>query len=219
MKILILTVCVNYIDYLSFCFTKNRESFDKHYYYIVTDSKDIATQNFCQQYNIRCFITDEFYANNQPLNRARAINTFFQSNTIEHDDFEYILFLDADCIIHNIKDPKGNSVIDAFINLPNKDAKFLYGSSRRIYNTLDDYNNNIFTRVNCNFIGFFQLFHKSKLNTLKEYKNVAVHDVWFADNFHYRYDIGLDVDHVGPMYMNWEGRQSKEWQGINNDKK
>jgi hypothetical protein len=211
MKILIITVCVNYIDYLSFCFEKNKELFKNHYYYIITDSKDVATKNFCQDNNIKYFITDEFYHENKPFNRGRAINTLFNSNSIEYNDYEYILFLDADCIINNITDPRGNSPIESFINQPDKDEQCLYGCARRVYDTLNHYNNSSFIRINCNFIGFFQLFHKSNFKYLDEYKNVSVHDVLFSERFKIKKDIGLDIDHVGPIYANWDGRQSKPW--------
>lgn len=215
MKILIISICVNYADYLEFCYLKNKPLIDNHYYVIVTDSQDTATINFCKTNNIKYFITDEFYTNGKPFNRARAINTLFQSGVITYNDFEYILFLDADCIINNITDNRGNSPIDIFMSLEDKDEKCLYGCARRVFNTLNNYYSKYYTHINCNFIGFFQLFHKSNLfyngRLLDEHKNVAVHDVLFADRFHNRYDLGLDVDHIGPIYTNWDGRQSTLW--------
>jgi hypothetical protein len=214
MKILIITVCVNYIDYLSFCFEKNKELFKNHYYYIITDSKDVATKNFCQDNNIKYFITDEFYHENKPFNKARAINTLFRKDIIQTDkqDFEYILLLDADCIIDNVKDSRGNSPLESFINMNDKDKNIncLYGCGRRIYNNMSDYNNSIYAQGSCNFIGFFQLFHKSNLfynsQYLFEFKNASYYDCEFSNRFACRKCISPDVDHIGPIYNNWDGR-------------
>ena len=220
MKILIITVCVNYIDYLSFCFEKNKELFKNHYYYIITDSKDIATQNFCKNNNIKHFITDEFYHENEPFNKARAINSLFRNNIIitEHQDFEYILLLDADCIIDNVKDSRGSSPIESFMNMSDRDPSYIYSCGRRIYNNMNNYNNGAYTQGFCNFIGFFQLFHKSNLfynfRYLHEFRNASYYDCEFSNRFAYRKCLSPDVDHIGPIYHNWDGRhpESLKWE-------
>lgn len=213
MKILIVTVCVNYSDFLKFCFEKNKNTLQNHYYYIVTDSKDVATIEFCKSENIHCFVTDEFYSNHCSFNKARAINTLFKSNYIEYTDFEYVLLLDADCIVGNITDPRADNIIDTFINLSDKDIGSLYSCGRRIYNTLNDYNSLKFIQGGCNHIGFFQLFHKSNLffnsKYLLEYRNASVYDCELAKTFRGKRCLPCDVDHIGPIYMNWDGRHPK----------
>jgi hypothetical protein len=214
MKLLIVSVCVNYLDFLSFCFNKNKDSIQQHYYCIITNTKDVATQDFCSQNHINCFATDEFYHNNQPFNKGRAMNFFFKEFNTAELDFEYVLLLDSDCIFDNITDSRGNNVINSFLDLPDKNSDCLYSCGRRIYNTISDYNNKNFIQGGCHHIGFFQLFHRSKLRDgLPEFRNASVYDCEFAKRFSCHKCLGCDVDHIGPIYTNWDGRNptSNKW--------
>lgn len=218
MKILIVTVCVNYLDFLSFCFEKNQNSLQKHYYYIITDSKDTATQEFAKSNNINYFVTDQFYTDYHPFNKARAINTLFREKLINDNlDYEYILLLDSDCIIDNLTDPRGNNILETFISLQDKNTEALYSCGRRIYNTIEDYNRGRFTQGGCHHIGFFQLFHKSNLfhnnKYLFEFRNASFYDCELSKNFRHKFCLPTDVDHIGPIYLNWDGRhpQSQIW--------
>lgn len=220
MKILIITVCVNYLDYLSFCFEKNKKALSQHYY-IITDTKDTGTQNFCKDNGINYFITNAFYDNYCSFNKARAINTFFkQQQDLSDLDFEYILLLDADTIINNLTDPRalGNkNLIDFFIDLPDKDENCIYGCGRRIFKNLDDYNSGRFIQDGCFQLGFFQLFHRSKMffnsEYLIEHRDASVYDCELVKKFNCKKCLALDTDHIGSIYMNWSGRhpQSQVW--------
>lgn len=213
MKILIISVCVDYLDYLSFCFEKNKEILLNNHYFIITTEKDTSTQKFCRQRNINCYITNEFYYNNNTFNKARALNSFFNDLSLKEDSYEYILLLDADCIIHNITDPRSTSIIDVFNQLSYKNNKCLYGCGRRIYNTFDDYINKKYIQEGCFNIGYFQLFHKSNLKNFFEFRNASFYDCAFADTFKEKKCLACDVDHIGPICMNWDGRhpQSQVW--------
>jgi len=209
MKLLIVSICVNYVDFLSFCFQKNQESLNNHYYNIITDSKDSDTQKFCYENNINYFVTDAFYAKNHKFNKGRAMNDFFDTKKFPQD-FEYVLLLDSDCIFNNVTDPRSNNVLDCFLNLTDKNQECLYSCGRRIYNTLKDYNNLKFIQGNCYHIGFFQLFHKSKLDLrIPEYRNASVYDCELSKKFTKHRCLPCDVDHIGPIYMNWDGRHPK----------
>jgi hypothetical protein len=214
MQLLIISVCVQYLDFLKFCFNKNKESIQQHHYFIITDSKDISTQEFCYQNTINYFITDEFYKNGDTFNKGRAINIFLKQQNLINYEYEYILFLDSDCIINDITDPRADNVLNNFISIDNKDTQCLYSCGRRIYNTLHDYNNNRFVQGGCNHIGFFQLFHKSHIKDgIPEFRNASVYDCEFTKRFSCKKCLSCDVDHIGPIYMNWSGRHphSKEW--------
>jgi hypothetical protein len=213
MKILIVSICVNYLDYLSFCFEKNKEILLNNYYFIITTEKDTSTQEFCRQNDISYYITNEFYNNHNPFNKARALNFFFKNLPIKEDSYEYILLLDSDCIISNITDPRSTSIIDTFNQLSDKSNECLYGCGRRIYNTFDDYKNKKYIQEGCHIIGYFQLFHKSNLKNFSESRNASVYDCMFADTFKQKKCLPCDVDHIGPIYMNWDGRhpESQIW--------
>lgn len=209
MKLLIVSICVNYLDYLRFCYQYNRDIVHKYDYNIVTDSKDLATKDFCHSNNISCFITDEFYYNYQPFSKGRALNTFFQQNQNKLSETDYVLLLDSDCIL--------SQTLDCFEALNEHDIECLYSCGRRIFNDLNSFNNNSYTQGGCNHIGFFQLFHKSRiLNNhapFYEHRNASFYDDHFARSFSKQKCLPKDVDHIGPIYMNWDGRhpQSKQW--------
>lgn len=221
MQILIVSVCVNYLDYLKFTFEKNKLILADHHYYIVTDQKDIATVEFCKTQDINCFTTNAFYDNWCPFNKARAINTFFkQQQDLSDLNFEYILLLDADTIISNLTDPRASenkNLINFFIDLPHKDENCIYGCGRRIFKNLDDYNSGRFRQDGCFQLGFFQLFHRSKVffnsEYLMEYRNASVYDCELLKKFNCKKCLALDADHIGSPYMNWSGRhpQSQVW--------
>lgn len=213
MKILIISVCVDYLDYLSFCFEKNKKILLNNYYFIITAEKDTSTQEFCRQNGINCYVTNEFYNDYNPFNKARALNSFFKNLPLKEDSYEYILLLDSDCIIYNITDERSLSIIDTFTQLPDKNNECLYGCGRRIYNTFDDYKNKKYIQEGCFNIGYFQLFHKSNLKNFSEFRNASVYDCMFANTFKQKKCLPCDVDHIGPVYMNWDGRhpQSQIW--------
>lgn len=212
MKIFIVSICVDYLDYLSFCFEKNKQTLKNNYYSIITAEKDKSTQKFCQENNINCYMTNEFYHNNNTFNKARALNAFFK-NTSGPDDYEYILLLDSDCIIANITDHRSNNIIDTFNKLSNKNYECLYSCGRRVYNTFNDYCQHKYMQEGCNHIGYFQLFHRSNLKVFFESRNASLYDCMFADTFKEKKCLPCDVDHIGPTYINWDGRhpQSQIW--------
>lgn len=237
MKLLIISVCVNYLDYLRFCFEKNKSTLLNHHYYIITDQNDTATAEFCKKQNINCFLTNEFYYKNSSFNKSRAINDFMltQQQVLGKLDFEYILLLDSDIIISNLIDDckfanknyllsqnikfklPNQNLIESFISLKNKDENCLYGCGRKVFRDINDYNRKIFIRENCRYFGFFQLFHRSKMffnsEYLVDYCNAAVYDSELLKKFNCKKDLGIDAYHIGLPNMNWNGRhpQSQQW--------
>lgn len=220
MNILVITVCVNYSDILEICVQKNIKSIDN--WFIITSSQDIATQNLCQKYNLKCYVTDVFYENNCNFNKSAAlnelINNLHSNKTL--DNFDCILLLDADIIL--------NDAIDTFIsyvstnNIDNA-KELLYGCSRKIFNSQEDYMNNNGRLEHTDFIGYFQLFFISKIkNDLNSNKlifhgntNASRYDDIFRDKYWprktQRQYLKSVVYHLGPIATNWDGRTSKIW--------
>lgn len=67
-----ITVCVNYSDILAITLQNNVKHFDRTV--VITDSKDIKTQDLCQEYpNVDVYITDAFYANGAKFNKGLAM--------------------------------------------------------------------------------------------------------------------------------------------------
>jgi hypothetical protein len=207
----IATVCVNYLDFLASAYKENAEALSGHDYWVITDSKDIKTQEFCSTNNISCHVTDSFYKNENTFNKGAAINSLFLSGKIDINSMEWVLMLDADIVVKNL------------IHIAwhfDKDKDCLYGCGRKIYNTRNDYANRNFAQGMCHFLGYFQLFHKDKIlkylsdnqGFLYEFRNGSYYDCEFAKRFECQKCLPEDADHLGPIYLNWDGRISPKWE-------
>lgn len=212
MKLLAVTVCVNYSDYLSFTWEKNKATLSKYDFWVITDSRDAETHLFCAINGINCFVTDTFYQNDNPFNKGAALNAFFLSDSINFDELEWILLMDSDIILN-----KSIEDFEFFESHKTKDLKKnLYSCSRKVYRTKKDYLENKYRWEVCHFIGYFQLFHKeiieskikNKEGIFVEFYNSAVYDMEFAKSFGDK-KVGLsDVCHLGEPCQNWDGRKT-----------
>lgn len=210
LRMLIVTVCVNYCDYLEMTWENNKEIISKFDYWVITDLKDKQTEQFCKNNRINLHKTDVFYQKGSSFNKGAALNHFFLNGSVNYKDIDWILLLDSDIIL--------NKSIESFIeilkqNPPGVDGN-LYSCSRKVYKTKEDYLNDNFWWEICHFIGYFQLFNKKiileklqkKENIFLEFHNSAVYDMEFANSFG-KNKVGLsDVCHLGIPCQNWDGR-------------
>lgn len=210
-SIVAISASVNYSKYLSFTYRFNQELLKNYIskYYIVTDFTDNQTYDFCKNNNIDCYRTDSYYSffgKPATMNRAGAINDLIINYEILKK-FQWILLLDADIILNS----------NLFSS--NKNINYLYGCSRKIYITEDDYmTERCAGEEPCKHLGFFQLFNIEYL--IEQYKqnkyswdqhffisnyNVATHDGLLANFFPNKIDCGT-VAHIGLPYKNWDGQ-------------
>lgn len=213
MSFTIATVCVNYVDFLKPAYEKNKQALFGHYYWVITSSEDLRTQEFCKDNNINCHVTDSFYKNGNTFNKGAAINSLFFDDRIKVglNNSEWVLMVDSDIVFRNLLDIASNF---------EKDKNCLYSCGRKIYNTKNDYLNNKYAQGGCNFLGYFQLFHKDKILSytdrnqgfLYEFRNGSYYDCEFAKRFECQRCLPEDVDHLGPIYLNWDGRISPLWE-------
>jgi hypothetical protein len=212
MNLTIVTVSVNYLDFLESAYYENKEKLNGLNYWVITDSKDIKTQKFCLNNQINCYVTDVFYKGGCPFNKGAAINELFiKSGKLNVDEMEWILLADADIIF---KETIQNA------NDMDKDPNCLYGCGRRIYDTKNQYLNKKYSQGMCHFLGYFQLFHINKIKNfllnqdgfLFEFRNSSYYDCEFAKKFECQKCLPSDVDHLGPIYLNWDGRISGKWE-------
>jgi hypothetical protein len=214
MPFTIVTVCVNYLDFLEPAYEQNKLVLSNHYYWVITSSADFKTQEFCQKNNIKYYITDSFYKNGNPFNKGAAINSLF----LESDQFkaclnnsDWVLMIDSDIIVKSLLDIAWDF---------HKDKNCLYSCGRKIYNTKNDYLNKKYIQGGCHFLGYFQLFHKDTIlfytdrnqGFLYEFRNGSYYDCEFAKRFECQKCLPEDVDHIGPAYLNWDGRISELWE-------
>ena len=91
MKVSVVSVCVNYADFLKISLPINKQIFSQMI--IVTDSRDLKTQEVCKKEGVTCIVTDVFYEKGK-FNKYAGINEGLKY--VKHD---WILFLDADIVL------------------------------------------------------------------------------------------------------------------------
>ena len=130
MKLIAISVCVNYSDFAAWTIPINKSLFDK--WYVVTDEGDIATKQLCNYWGIDCVQTSAFYENDSTFNKYAGINEALKK--IRADADVYIVFLDIDIMLS-----------------PN---------TRRVLENIDLKNNVLYgiDRVNCKGVSQFVTF-------------------------------------------------------------
>ena len=220
MKINIISVCVNYSDYLSFTYEYNKEEFVKHNYWIITHSKDTATINFCKQHNISYYTTNAFYQYGSIFNKAASMNNFCQEKYVDIlQDNSWTLFCDSDTIVA--------PVVKEFCEIiGHKKTECLYCANRWVCDNMDNFMNKKckFEAHDC--LGYFQLFSTDIIKNsyekgeklLQDSGTCAVYDEVFARQFNCRMRLSIPVMHIGPTHINWHGRKSCHWSASQIDK-
>jgi glycosyltransferase involved in cell wall biosynthesis len=110
------TVCVGYGDFLAVTLPRNLHLFDR--FVVVTSPQDHETQEICRRYGVTPIVTEEFYRDDDPFNKARGINKGLDQ--LGHND--WIVHLDADVLL-----PHGFRLACRNAHL---DPKCLYGADR-----------------------------------------------------------------------------------------
>jgi len=225
MRLITITVCVNYTDLLSISFYKNKHEIKN--LHVITSSSDIETQNFCTENNINVFITDQFYKNGSPFNKAAALNSFFNNTDISN--YDWILLLDADIILNNAinifsEKLNQNSLNDIIYNkhvlINNSLEDLFFSCPRMICETAEQYilKNGFIEPID--FIGYFQLFKKYRIEGVLnnqifvEFPTACNYDDAFRNMYwpDRKYAaINNLVYHLGPRATNWSGRVSDSW--------
>ena len=93
MKLECVVVCVDYSDFLNWTLPFNRQLFDKMI--VVTAPHDTRTQQICEKWYVECLVTDVFYEDNAPFNKAKGINAGLAK--LKKND--WVLHMDADILM------------------------------------------------------------------------------------------------------------------------
>ena len=207
-RLLISTVCVNYVDELSKTYYYNKRIYSQHDYWVITIEEDIDTINFCKENSIHFYTTNAFYENG-PFNKARSINKFFQDekdNILKND---WILLTDADMIC--------DKPLELWLNnkqetLRQKDTLYSFKREFILDNgTLES------PKPEDIFYGFFQLFHKNNIEHLitngflYETGDCSYYDYIFQRLFNQKILLSApnNLIHIGDPNKNWKGKQPK----------
>lgn len=240
MKPTVITVSVNYPDYLSQSLLHNRFLFDE--YIVVTSPEDKRTQNISNYYVTKCITTNSFYKDGAKFNKWNGINDALDS--IKNKDDKWILFLDSDIALPPISrrvfdeydfDPECLYGIDRYdcVGIDNW-LKYLANPGYVYNNWLMDMNKfDIGARI-CQYyggrheggkfqgwlpLGFFQLAHGSQFGSYPSNSSTADHeDLVFAKQWRRNKRImipeivGLHlVSNMEKGKNNWSGRVSADF--------
>lgn len=145
------------------------------------------------------------------INKAQQIREA-QERVYRERPGDWVLILDADIVLP----PDAREVIERHVE--RFDA--LYGCVRRNYDTPEDYASGIvsnrFGPIHC---GYFQLYHPThcghplyeEWSATCEYSDDRFKHLW-GDRL--RFCLPMEVDHLGPVNMNWSRRQTPQWSKV-----
>jgi hypothetical protein len=206
MSVTCFSVCVNYADFLDIVAPINKQYLDR--YIIITDTKDVATVEVCNKYNLEYIQTDRFYEKTNIFGKASALN--YALDKIEIAD--WVLFLDSDIILPvNISEECDN------LNIDN-----VYGMPRIFVETYAQYIAKDYSKLKIDnrlLLGYFQLIHNSIFNNFRfrEFGDASKYDTHAATHFK---KSSKGVSQLGESYVlhlgkaggvNWSGRKAAKF--------
>lgn len=234
MKLQVITVSVNYSDFLVHSIEANKVLFDK--WIVVTDLADLHTKKLCDRNGITCLQTDAFYQHGI-FNKYAGINEALKLV----DNNAWVLFLDGDIILH----PETRRVLESL----QLDSTCIYGVDRLNCSGLQAYldykdgdgilkNNWMLTTAGLQLgsrlvhyyghegengrfegwrpLGFFQLCHRNQFNMYPQNTLGADHcDLLFARQWSRTYRVhipellAIHLESIDATKgVNWYGRKS-----------
>jgi hypothetical protein len=227
MSLHIVTVCVNYDDFLAATLPNMLAFAD--YVTVVTSMDDEATQMLVRKLGTGMFRTDAWYNDGAPFNKGAGLNRALEF--INPND--WLLLLDADIMLPKMK-----------LDTSKLDKRKLYGARRYGFESKAQWDNidrrdpnnwnvlppmalpkvirgklwGVYKTANpIGAQGYFQLWHwPSHPHRLKEHRTAAKYDIRLAmkwpDNMRELLPVpNFGVAHLGQRKVNWEGRTSKRW--------
>ena len=198
-----ITICINYADYLSESLVINRKLF--HHYYIITEESDSETIALAKKHNCNIMLTSDKTQRDAIFNKSGMIHNAQKAIHKTHP-FAWIIIMDADiCLPSDIW--KSMS-----INTLNKNT--LYGLSRKIFETKEDFEAQNASSIQCfkKPIGYFQMYwNKTRFYPIWS-KNCSLCDIAFKNLFTKTKVFNeIPCMHVGKCETNWDGRVTESW--------
>lgn len=194
MKPVVITVCVQYWDFLrqTLPYTKDVA---KHVFIMTTPDFEYSDDTIQPEDRVTVLMVDMYQ--DAAFNKAGAIRA---AQNIVHTNYpdDWILLLDADIIVPG-----------TFSETLDRQA--LYGAQRMDYFTPEDFHRQKGLPYPTAMAGYFQLyFDKTKM-----YKTHSIDastcDMDFLSLFSTRVVLPLTVKHLGYPNVNWQGRVSDAW--------
>lgn len=212
-KINCITVCVDYLDFLSLTLEYNRDLFNK--YVIITSKKyyNISNiQDICSIYNCDVFVTDSFYDNGAYFNKWKALEEALDSfNRFANS---WMCILDSDIVFPKVA---YKTLLDLRIGDLYSPLRYMMTSIPEPIEIPDESKwDNLFSihRNIAEFAGYCQIFHTSDYHLGKppwheiNWKHAGGADSFFQLKWDTSNKIRLPfkVLHLGECGKNWCGR-------------
>jgi len=228
MKLDIITVCVDYADFLAVTLP---EAMKHGRVTVATAPKDLATIELCKHHGVACVVTDAWYQDGDPFNKGAGINAALEARKPEG----WLLSMDADIVLPPA--PRNGTPIAQL------DKQCMYGARRLECERMDRWEEclregNYFdlplsplprigkngrvwgsrpTRNPIAVQGYFQLWHYGERPyKLYEWRDARKCDVSLALKFKDRERKLIpwpkyQVIHLGIRKKNWRGRLTETW--------
>lgn len=205
LKIVPITVCVKYSDYLLISLAINRDFFEE--YVVVTVPEDVDTHAVCNKYNCHILLSDSLQRNGAVFNKSALIN--FAQNYV-HKKFPeaWVLLLDSDILIpDNFKEIVEEQLDDrtALYSMPRFDflpdeLNVMHIEQLKIFEQSQ--------RYRTDFMGFFQLYFNKDQYYPNDSYSCRDCDSIFASSFQRlrMMSIFSYLRHIGQGNMNHFGR-------------
>jgi hypothetical protein len=196
MKIEVVTVSINYSDYLERCIDQNCSLLDR--WIIVTSKTDIKTRDLCSQFDkIDIVLTKVPFVPGQTFPKGRMINEGFD----EFYGWEWLAHMDSDiCLPSNMRSVMDHMELEEDC-LYGFDYRWMIGpNGERIR----------YMAPTERILGYWQMFHVDYIQPYPENSmDAGVDDMDFNDLWHptkRKKIIGIVPEHYGVDNLNWKGR-------------
>lgn len=214
MKLSVLTVCLNYADFLRYTLPNTSRLCD--HVLVVTSVDDVETQAVCRRVGVEFLATDAFFQNRAMFNKGAAINEGLSALTRE----DWVLILDADILLRDEN--------REFLDQAELDVRCIYGADRLDCPSYEAFERGewetlqVMDRVavagTFTPLGYFQLFHTSAKPVgpwyETHYRYADRTDLTFAKSFDRRRYLPMQVVHLDGSHAggaNWRGRTSPKF--------
>lgn len=196
-------LCIDYSDFLAETLPHNRPLFTK--FYVITERRDTKTVEIASANDCILLYTSKTHENGSSFNYSGIM---YEAQKYIHPLYpsSWIVKLDADIYVPD------SIWSDIAITTLNKNG--IYGLTRHVYNTMDDYKSGCISCIDkgdLGVVGYFQLYWNKRKYYPKWSKNCSACDLAFMRHFSIQQTFPFICLHFGEKRTNWDGRVSESW--------
>lgn len=213
MKVDIVTVCVDYDDFLSVTVPTWKRFTNS--ITVITTPEDKKAQDLCEKESLKCVLSSGIHKDGLEFNKNVMLNDGLRTL----DNPEWIWLLDGDIYLERFPDIDFNSLDKERIHQARRRMFEYYNQWKEAFANKETYDK---IRIIYYCWGYFQLFHTSA-SAIKNSKCGIFYDEKATDEISKHGDREFQrrfvrqsifeecVDHLGLPRVNWFGRKTKRW--------